>query len=64
MTINKALIFALIPFGVGMLVIGLLFGVGYWTADSPAARWLLFAAGIGGASYIFVFVYRALRGLV
>lgn len=58
---EKALIFALIPFGIGMLIIGLFFGVGYWTADSPAARWLLFVAGLGGSGYIFMTAYRALR---
>lgn len=58
---KKALILALVPFGVGMLIVGLLFGVGYWTAESPAARYLLLAAGIGGASYIFLHVYRTLR---
>lgn len=56
---NKILVFALLAFGVLMLIIGLLFGVGYWTVDSPAARWLLLAAGIGGALYIFSFVKRA-----
>ena len=58
---NKLLSIALIAFGVIMLIIGLFFGVGYWKADELAARWLLLATGVGGASYVFVKSYRALK---
>jgi len=58
---ENAFILALIPFGVAMLIIGLLFGLNIWKADSAAARYLLLAAGLGGSGYIFVRSYLALR---
>jgi len=58
---KNAFILALIPFGVGMLIIGLLFGLDIWKAGDAAARWLLLAAGLGGSGYIFARSYRALR---
>jgi fumarate reductase subunit D len=61
MTKDKALILAMIPFGVLMLIIGLLFGVGYWKAGDAAARYLALATGLGGSGYIFVMVYRTLH---
>lgn len=47
--------------GVAMFIIGIFYGVGYLPAGDPAARWLLFGCGVGGAVYIFVRIGKAVQ---
>jgi len=62
MTGKKAVhVLAMMPLIIGTILIGLAFSSGYWHTGDSVVRWILLFAFIGGVSYIFIKLYRAIR---